>query len=88
VYDIDLGKIIAYLPVGTRPDAVALSQNQSYLLVVDSGSGDVAVIQKREPNKKKFEPSEYSLLTIIPVGVQPSQIVVKSFMATKHRAGQ
>ena len=33
VYDIDLGKIIAYLPVGTHPDALALSQNQKYLLV-------------------------------------------------------
>jgi YVTN family beta-propeller protein len=86
VYDIDLGRIVAYLPVGTRPDALALSQNQNYLLVVDSGSGDVAVIQKRTP-KKKFEPSEYSLLTMIPVGVQPNQIVVKSFRATKLLEG-
>jgi YVTN family beta-propeller protein len=82
VFDIDLGKIIAYLPVGTHPDALALSQNQNYLLVLDSGSGDLAVIQKRTP-KKKFEPSEYSLLTIIPVGMQPNQIAVKSFLATK-----
>jgi len=82
VYDIDLGKIIAYLPVGSNPDALALSQNQNYLLVLDTGSGDLAVIQKRQP-KKKFEPSEYSLLTIIPVGMQPNQIVVKSFRATK-----
>ena len=87
VYDIDLGKVIAYLPVGTHPDALALSQNQNYLLVVDSGSGDLAVIQKRQP-KKKFEPSEYSLLTIIPVGMQPNQIVVKSFLATKLREGR
>jgi DNA-binding beta-propeller fold protein YncE len=85
VYDIDLGKIVAYLPVGTHPDGLALSQSQSYLLVLDSGSGDVAVIQKRTP-RKKFEPSEYSLLTIIPVGMQPNQIVVKSFLAT--RAGR
>ena len=74
--------MIAYLPVGTHPDGLALSQNQNYLLVLDSGSGDLAVIQKRQP-KKKFEPSEYSLLTIIPVGMQPNQIVVKSFRATK-----
>ena len=87
VYDIDLGRIVAYLPVGTHPDALALSQNQNYLLVVDSGSGDVAVIQKRTP-KKKFEPSEYSLLTMIPVGVQPNQIVVKSFRATKLLEGR
>jgi YVTN family beta-propeller protein len=82
VYDIDLGKVIAYLPVGTHPDGLALSQNQNYLLVLDSGSGDMAVIQKRQP-RKTFEPSEYSLLTIIPVGMQPNQIVVKSFLATK-----
>jgi DNA-binding beta-propeller fold protein YncE len=87
VYDIDLGKIIAYLPVGTHPDALALSQNQNYLLVLDSGSGDLAVIQKRTP-KKKFEPSEYSLLTIIPVGMQPNQIVVKSFLATRLIEGR
>jgi DNA-binding beta-propeller fold protein YncE len=87
VYDIDLGKIVAYLPVGTHPDALALSQNQNYLLVLDSGSGDLAVIQKRTPNKK-FEPSEYSLLTIIPVGMQPNQIVVKSFRATKLMDGR
>jgi len=86
VYDIDLGKIIAYLPVGNHPDALALSQNQNYLLVLDSGSGDLAVIQKRQP--KKLEPSEYSLLTIIPVGMQPNQIVVKSFLATKITDGR
>jgi len=79
---MDLGKIVDYLAVGTRPDGLALSENQNYLLVLDSGSGDLAVIQKRTP-EKKFEPSEYSLLTIIPVGVQPNQIVVKSFRATK-----
>ena len=87
VYDIDLGKVIAYLPVGTHPDALALSQDQNYLLVLDSGSGDLVVIQKRQP-KKKFEPSEYSLLTIIPVGMQPNQIVVKSFRATKVIGGR
>ncbi len=86
VYDIDLGKVIANLPVGTHPDALALSENQNYLLVVDSGSGDLVVIQKRQP-KKKFEPLEYSLVTIIPVGIQPNQIVVKSFLATKTVAG-
>ncbi|HMD50654.1 MAG TPA: hypothetical protein VKG79_16195, partial [Bryobacteraceae bacterium] len=86
-YDIDLGKVVAFLPVGTRPDALALTQNQRYVLVVDSGSSDVTIIQKRTPSKK-FEPSEYSLLTIIPVGVQPNQIVVKSFLATKPGEGR
>jgi len=48
------------------------------LLVLDS-----APRPRRHPEthaEKKFEPSEYSLLTIIPVGMQPNQIVVKSFL--------
>src|SRR4029453_16836346 len=63
VYDIDIGKVIAVLPVGSRPDGLALSQSQNYLLVLDSQSGDVTVIQKRKA--RKLEPTEYSLLTMI-----------------------
>ena len=81
MYDIDFGKLIASLPVGTGPDGLALSKSQNYLLVLDSQSGDVTVIQKRKP--RKLEPTEYSLLTMIPVGVQPSNIVVKSFLLMK-----
>jgi YVTN family beta-propeller protein len=80
VYDIDLGKIVATVPVGSQPDGLALSQNQSFLLVLNSQSGDVTVIQKRKP--RKLEPSEYSLLTMIPVGAQPNNVVVKSFLVT------
>ena len=72
------------LPVGSHPDAMALSQSQNYLLVVNSGSGDVTVIQKRTP-KKKFEPGEYSLLTMIPVGIQPNNIVVKAFVLARPK---
>ena len=81
IYDIDIGKLIATMPVGSRPDALALSQAQNYLLVLDTQAGDVTIIQKRRP--RKLEPTEYSLLTMIPVGVQPNAIVVKSFMMTK-----
>jgi DNA-binding beta-propeller fold protein YncE len=77
VYDIDIGKIVATMPVGSGPDGLALSQSQNYILVLNSQSGDVTVIQKRKP--RKLEPSEYSLLTMIPVGVQPRNIVVKAF---------
>jgi YVTN family beta-propeller protein len=80
VYDIDLGRRIATMGVGSHPDALALSQDQRYVLVLDTQAGDVTVIQKREP--RKLEPTEYSLLTMIPVGVQPNGIVVKAFMRT------
>jgi YVTN family beta-propeller protein len=78
VYDIDVGRRIATVAVGSRPDGLALSPDQNYLLVLDTQAGDVTVIQKRAP--RKLEPTEYSLLTMIPVGVQPNAIVVKAFV--------
>jgi len=78
VYDIDLGKIVASIGVGSHPDGLALSQSQNYLLALDSASGDVTIIQKRKPTR--LEPTEYSLLTMVPVGAQPNGIVVKSFV--------
>jgi YVTN family beta-propeller protein len=80
IYDIDLGKIIASIPVGDQPDGLALSQSQNYLLVLDSQSGDVTVIQKRKP--RKLEPGEYGLLTMIPAGLQPNNVAVKAFVVT------
>jgi YVTN family beta-propeller protein len=83
VYDIDMGKVIASLPVGSAPDGLALSQSQNYLLVLDTQSGDATVIQKRKP--RKLEPGEYGLLTMIPAGAQPNNVVVKAFMLkTQH----
>jgi YVTN family beta-propeller protein len=81
VYDIDMGRRVGTVQVGSRPDALALSNDERYLLVLDTQAGDVTVIQKRNP--RKLEPSEYSLLTMIPVGLQPNSIVVKSFMTIK-----
>lgn len=81
VYDIDLGRRIATMSVGSRPDGLALSQDQRYLLVLDTQAGDVTVIQRRTP--RKLEPTEYSLLTMIPVGLQPNGIAVKAFMIGK-----
>jgi YVTN family beta-propeller protein len=83
VYDIDIGKVIASVTVGSHPDGLALSKSENYLLVLDSQSGDVTVIQKRAPTK--LQPSEYSLITMIPVGVQPNNIVVKSFVLAKPK---
>ncbi len=80
VYDIDMGRRLTTLPVGSRPESLALTPDQNYLLVADTESGDVTIIQKRQPHRT-LETSEYSLLTLIPVGVQPNAIVIKAFMA-------
>ena len=84
VYDIDMGRRITTLTVGSRPDGLALTPDQNYLLVLDTESGDVTIIQKRKPHRT-LETSEYSLLTLIPVGVQPNAVVVKTFMATGQK---
>jgi DNA-binding beta-propeller fold protein YncE len=78
-----MGRRIFSLTVGSRPDGLALTPDQNYLLVLDTQSGDVTVIQKRKP--RKLEPTEYSLLTLIPVGVQPNAIVVKAFMVSPKK---
>jgi YVTN family beta-propeller protein len=82
VYDIDMGRRLPTLTVGSRPDGLALTPDENYLLVLDTQSGDVTVIQKRKP-RRTLETTEYSLLTLIPVGVQPNAIVVKAFLASK-----
>jgi DNA-binding beta-propeller fold protein YncE len=69
------------MEAGSRPEGLALSQDERYLLVLDTQAGDVTVIQRRNP--RKLEPSEYSLLTMIPVGLQPNGIVVKAFMVSE-----
>jgi YVTN family beta-propeller protein len=79
VYDIDVGRRLTTLNVGSRPDALVLTPDQNYLLVVGTQSGDVTVIQKRKPHRT-LETTEYSLMTLIPVGMQPNAIVVKEFM--------
>ncbi|HKF00918.1 MAG TPA: beta-propeller fold lactonase family protein, partial [Candidatus Sulfotelmatobacter sp.] len=84
VYDIDMGRRITTLTVGSRPDGLALTPDENYLLVLDTESGDVTIIQKRKPHRT-LETSEYSLLTLIPVGVQPNAIVIKTFMATGQK---
>jgi DNA-binding beta-propeller fold protein YncE len=83
IYDIDFGRRIGTLTVGSHPDGIALTPDQRYILVLDTLSGDVTVIQKRTP--RKLEPTEYSLMTLIPVGSQPNAIVVKSFMLSARK---
>jgi DNA-binding beta-propeller fold protein YncE len=81
IYSIDDGKLIETVPVGARPDALALNPSEQYLLVIDSGSGDVAVVRNDgdvKPPRKSF-----ILFTMIPVGLDPRQIVVKAFMLRK-----
>jgi DNA-binding beta-propeller fold protein YncE len=79
VFAIDNSRLLMAIPVGNRPDAIALSPRENYILVVDTQSADVAVIQKRKPRGKDTNP--YVMFLLIPVGLQPNQIAVKAFIS-------
>ncbi|PYY14068.1 MAG: hypothetical protein DMG61_11250, partial [Acidobacteria bacterium] len=81
VYDIDDGKLVTTVPVGRRPDALALSPNQNFLFVADTAAGDVSVVRTAAKQGAV-------LLTIIPVGQQPNAIAVKAFILRKPPAVQ
>jgi YVTN family beta-propeller protein len=57
------------IPAGQSPGALRFDPNENLLIVVNQGSGDVAVIRVRTN----------SLLTMIPVGDGPRDLAVKLF---------
>ena len=79
MYSIDDGKLVIAVPVGRRPDALALSPNQNFLFVADTAAGDVSVVRTAAKQGAV-------LLTIIPVGQQPNDIAVKAFILRKPPA--
>ena len=57
------------VPAGQSPSALRFDPQENLLLAIDQGSGDIAVIRVRT----NF------LVTMIPVGPQPTDIAVKLF---------
>lgn len=75
IFSIDDGELLPVQPrTGDGPDAMAFSKAGNLLFVVDSRSGDVAVIRT----------STNSLLTMFPVGRKPNDIAVKAFLVPPH----
>ncbi|MGB8259928.1 MAG: YncE family protein [Terracidiphilus sp.] len=69
LYAIDDGRRAGSVHVGDGPSALAFSAAGHLLFVVDSGSGDVAVVRT----------SSRSLFTLLPAGRSPNAIAVKAF---------
>ncbi len=78
LYSIDDGRLVTGIRTGSHPDALAFcicnNKDEHLLLVVDSSSGDVAVIR----NQQNVPPS---LFTMLSAGSHPNDIVVKAFNA-------
>lgn len=77
LYGIDDGRVENSVHVGSHPDALAFSADQHALLVADAGSGDVAVIRIQTG----VDPA---LVTMLPGGSQPNDIVVKSYKLKRN----
>ncbi|HET9100844.1 MAG TPA: YncE family protein [Acidobacteriaceae bacterium] len=75
VYSIDDGELLPVAPrTGDGPESMAFSKAGNLLFVVDTRSGDVAVIRT----------STNSLLNMFPVGAKPNDIAVKAFLVPAH----
>ena len=72
LYSIDDGRIEASVRTGSHPDALAFSADEHLVLVADSASADVALIRTDSAGGP-------TLLTVLPAGSQPNDIVVKDF---------
>jgi YVTN family beta-propeller protein len=82
VYSIDDGKRIGSVHVGDGPSAMAFSAAGHLLFVVDSRSGDVAVVRTATPDDGAVaRTAPQSLFTILPTGRNPVAIAVKAFKA-------
>jgi YVTN family beta-propeller protein len=78
VMDIITGKVMAVVAVGAQPRFVAVTPDNRYALVLNSRSGDMAVILIEailNPNRRKYTPSP--LFTMIPVGANPVSAAIR-----------
>ena len=77
LYSVNDGRLITSVRDGSHPDALTFcvcnGKDEHLLLVVDSGSGDVAVIRNQG--------NAPALFTMLPAGSHPNDIVVKAFNA-------
>jgi YVTN family beta-propeller protein len=72
VMDIITGKVKAVVAVGAQPRYIAVTPDNQYAIVLNSRSGDMAVIRIAailNPGRRKYAPSP--LFTMISVGAKP-----------------
>ena len=74
VADIETQRVLAVTGVGSEPSRIVITPDQQYALVLNRGSGDMAVIRTAAiaPGRAKSAP----LFTMVPVGARPFDAVV------------
>jgi YVTN family beta-propeller protein len=80
VLDIDTRKLVAVVQVGLEPRHIVFTPDEEYALVLNSKSGDLAVIRtlalERTPNGAQRRYKSAPLFTMIPVGERPVSAAV------------
>lgn len=74
ILDMITGRLVAVVPVGNGPGYVTATPDEQYALVLNEGSGDMAVI--RLANVRSQRSKTAPLFTMVPVGEQPQSLVV------------
>jgi 6-phosphogluconolactonase (cycloisomerase 2 family) len=67
------------LPAGARPDSLALTSNQKFLAVANTMSDDVAILRVQRTTSTSAKSKDREIVTMIRVGEQPNDVVVKAF---------
>jgi len=76
ILDIETHRVIAAASVGSEPGFIAITPDNQYALVLNRGSGDMAVI--RIPAITARRAKSAPLFTMIPVGSRPVCAVVRA----------
>jgi DNA-binding beta-propeller fold protein YncE len=75
VFDVDTRKLVALVQVGRQPGSILVTPDNQYALVLNEGSGDLAVIRIFSlAGRYRYKPAP--LFTLIPVGEKPVSAAV------------
>ena len=69
IFDIATQKVLAVTQVGADPSSIIVTPDQQYALVLNRGSGDMAVIRIKALSSGRTKTA--SLFTMIPIGAKP-----------------
>ncbi len=76
IIDIETRKAVATAQVGAEPSHVVITPDNQFALVLNRGSGDMAVIRIQSAARRTRFPA--ALFTMIPVGSRPVSAVVQA----------
>src|SRR2546427_510234 len=75
--------VLSSTHAGTEPRSLALTPDERYLVVADAGSSDVAILRTDVTDAPPLGPtptSRTALITTVPVGARPVDVVVPDWL--------